>query len=69
MNILHVPKHSPHTYSLVERRSRLPMMSPLPTVAELPEHSVEELSSDDDSNAVTVLLDSDSKTQTVIISS
>ena len=43
-------------------------MSPLPTVAELLEHSVE-LSSDDDSNAVTVLLDSDLETRTVIISS
>ena len=69
MNISHMPMHSPHTYSPIERRSRRPMMSPLPTVAELPEHSVEELSSNDDSNAITVLLDSDSKTQTVIISS
>ena len=69
MNISHVPMHSPHTYSPVGRRSWCPMMSPLPTVAELPEHSVEELSSDDDSNAGTVLLDSDSETRTVIISS
>ena len=69
MNISQLPIHSPHTYSPVERRSRRPMMSPLPTIAELPEHSVEELSSDDDSNAVTVLLDSDSETRTVIISS
>ena len=60
MNILHVPTHSPHTYSSVERRSR-PMMSPLPIVAELLEHSVEELSSDDDSNVATVLLNSDSE--------
>ena len=69
MNISHVPMHSPHTYSPVGRRSRRPMMSPLPTVAELPEHSVEELSLDDDSNAATVLLDLDLETQTVIISS
>ena len=69
MNISHAPMHSPHTYSPVERRSQRPMMSPLPTVAELPEHSVEELSSDDDSNAAIALLDSNSETRTVIISS
>ena len=69
MNISHAPMQSPRTYLLVGRRSRRPMMSPLPTIAELPEHSVEELSSDDDSNAATVLLDSYSETRTVIISS
>ena len=69
MNVSHTSTHLPHTYSSVERRSRCPMMSPLPTVAEVPEHLVEELSSDDDSNPATVLLDSDLETQTVIISS
>ena len=44
------------------------MISPLPTVAKVLEHSVEELSSDDDSNAATVLLDLDSETRTIIIS-
>ena len=44
-------------------------MSPLPTVAEVPKHSMEEFSLNNVSNAATVLLDSDSETQTVIISS
>ena len=69
MNVLHMSTHLPHTYSFVERHSRRPMMSPLPTVAEVAEHSVEELSSDNDSNAAIILLDSDSETQIVIISS
>ena len=69
MSMSQSPIHSPHTYSPVGHRLRRPMMSPLPTVAKLPEHSVEELSSDDDSNAATVLLDSDLETRTVIISS
>ena len=69
MSMLQSPIHSPHTYSPVGRRSRRPIMSPLPIVAELPEHLVEELSSNDDSNAATVLLDSDSETRTIIISS
>ena len=69
MSMSQSPIHSPHTYSPVGHHSRRPIMSPLPTVAELPEHSVEELSSDDDSNAATVLLDSNSETRTIIISS
>ena len=38
MSISQSPIHSPHTYSPIKRCSRCPMMSPLPTVAELPEH-------------------------------
>ena len=41
----------------------------MPTVAEVPEHSVQELSSDDNSIAATVILGSDSEERTVIISS
>ena len=44
-------------------------MSPLPPIVEVLEQSVEELSLDDNSNAMIVLLDSDSEMQIVIISS
>ena len=39
----------------------------MPPVAEVPEHSVQDLSLDDNSVAATVILDSDSEEQTVII--
>ena len=41
----------------------------MPPVAEVPEHSVQELSSDDNSIAATMILGSDSEERTVIISS
>ena len=47
MNVLHASTYTPQTYSSLDRRSRCPMMSPLPTIAKVPEHSVEELSLDD----------------------
>ena len=45
------------------------MISPLPPIAEVPEQLVEEISLDNSSVATTVLLDSDSETRTLIISS
>ena len=45
------------------------MISLLPLVAEVPEQSVEEISLDDNYVAATMLLDSNSEAQTVIISS
>ena len=44
-------------------------MSPLPSVPEALKRSMEELSSDDNSNATTIVLESDMETRTVILSS
>ena len=55
-------------YSIGRHRRRA-KMSPMPPVAEVPEHSVQELSLDDNSIVATVILGSDSEEGTVIISS
>ena len=60
---------SPQSCTSLDRRGSRSMISPLPHVAEVPEQSVEEISSDGSSVATTVLLDSNSETRTVIISS
>ena len=60
---------SPRSYSLLDRRVRRQFVSPLPSVSEAPERSVEELSSDNSSDAATILLESDTETRTSILSS
>ena len=69
MNVLHTSTYTTQSYSSSDHHLRHPMMSPLPIITEVPQHSVEELSLDDGANAMIVLLDSDSETRTVIISS
>ena len=59
----------PRNLSSLDRRARRSMISPLLLVAEVPEQSVEEISLDGSSVAVTMLLDSNSETRTLIISS
>ena len=60
---------SPWNCTSLDCRGRRSVISPLPPVVEVPEQSVEEISLDDSSVAATVLLDSNSKTRTPIISS
>ena len=60
---------SPQSCTSLDCRGRRSIISPLPPVAEVPEQSVEEISSDGSSVVATVLLDSDFETRTVIISS
>ena len=60
---------SPRSYSSLDRRVRRQFVSPLSSVPEAPERSVEELSSDNSSDAATILLESDTETRTVILSS
>ena len=60
---------SPQSYSSLDRRVRRQFISPLSHVPEAPKRSVEELSSDNSSNAATLLLESDTETQTVLLSS
>ena len=58
---------SPQSMYSIGRNRRPARMSPMPPVAEVPEHSVQELSSDDNSIAATVILGSESEEQTIII--
>ena len=60
---------SPWSCTSLDRCGRRLVTSPLPPIAEVPKQLVEEISSDGNSVAATVLLDSDSETRTVIISS
>ena len=60
---------SPQSMYSIGRHRRQARMSPMPPVVEVLEHSVHELSSDDNSIATTVILGSDSEERIVIISS
>ena len=60
---------SPQSLLFIEHERRRPRMSLMPFVVEVPEHSVEELSLDDNSNTAIVVLDYDSEEQTILISS
>ena len=60
---------SPRSFTSLDRRGRRSIISPLPPVVEVPEQLVEEISLDGNSVAATVLLDSNSETRTLIISS
>ena len=60
---------SPRSFSSLDRRACRSMISLLPPIAKVLEQSVEEISSDGSFVAATMLLDSDSRAKTVIVSS
>ena len=60
---------SPLSYSSLDHRIRHQFVSPLPSVPKAPERSIEELSSDNSSDAAPILLESDTETRTIILSS
>ena len=68
-NITQSSALSPQSMYSIGRNRRLARMLPMPLVAEVPKHSVEELSSDDNSIAATVILGTKSEERTIIISS